>query len=93
MASATPLPRYDAFIDGRTVAPAAGAYFETVNPYTSRAWAEIARCGAAEAELAVAAAHRAFSEGPWPRLNASQRGWRRTPRSWRRWKYGTTASW
>ena len=35
------LPRFDAWIGGRKVAPASGEYFETMNPYTSRAWAEV----------------------------------------------------
>jgi (Z)-2-((N-methylformamido)methylene)-5-hydroxybutyrolactone dehydrogenase len=68
------LPRFNAHIAGRAHAPAGGAYFETSNPYTSRPWAEVARCGAVDVELAVEAAHRAFVEGPWPRMTASQRG-------------------
>ncbi len=74
MNTTTTLPRFDAYIDGRKVAPADGAYFETVNPYTSKIWAEVARCGSAEANRAVDAAHRAFSSGPWPALTPSARG-------------------
>lgn len=68
------LPRFDAHIAGRGHAPAGGVYFETFNPYTSQPWAEVARCAAADVDLAVDAAHRAFLEGPWPRMNASARG-------------------
>ena len=68
------LPRLDAFVDGRRLAPLSGEYFETVNPYTGKAWAEVARCGAEEAALAVTAAARAFDSGPWSRMTPTQRG-------------------
>lgn len=70
----TKLPRFDAWIDGRKLAPLAGDYFETINPYTSKPWAEVARCGAQEADLAVAAATRAGTTGPWAKMSATQRG-------------------
>lgn len=68
------LPRFDAYIDGRAVASSSGRYFETVNPYTAKIWAEVARCGAEDANRAVDAAWRAFTTGAWPTLTASQRG-------------------
>ena len=68
------LPRYDHYIDGAAVAPASREYFPTDNPYTGRAWAEIARGNAADAQRAVAAASRAFESGAWPALTASERG-------------------
>ena len=68
------LPRFDAHIAGRAHAPAGGVYFETINPYTSQPWAEVARCAAADVDLAVDAAHHAFLDGPWPRMAASARG-------------------
>ncbi|MCP5198538.1 MAG: aldehyde dehydrogenase [Gammaproteobacteria bacterium] len=68
------LPRFDAWIGGQTVAPASGAYFETVNPYTSRPWAEVARCGEADVDAAVDAAWTAFTKGPWATLSATARG-------------------
>ena len=49
-APAPALPRFDAYIDGVTTAPASGQYFETSNPYPSAAWAEVARCGVSEAD-------------------------------------------
>ena len=66
--------KYQLFIDGQWRDPVAGRWFETANPYTGEAWAEIPRADAADVELAVAAAHQAFSTGPWPALSASQRG-------------------
>ena len=68
------MQRYQLFIDGQWRDPSAGRWLETANPYTGEAWAQIPRADAADVELAVAAAHRAFSTGAWPALSASQRG-------------------
>src|SRR5574343_240782 len=68
------LPKYDLYIDGAVVPPASGEYFPTENPYTGQAWAMIARGGKADVDVAVAAAHRAFTEGEWPTLTPSARG-------------------
>ena len=64
--------KYGAFIDGRETAPSSGIYLETVDPYTGRAWAEVARCDSADVDLAVAAAKDAFDE--WSGLRPSKRG-------------------
>jgi aminomuconate-semialdehyde/2-hydroxymuconate-6-semialdehyde dehydrogenase len=61
-------------IDGEEVESASGARFETVDPYTRAAYAEVALGGAAEADRAVRAARRAFDEGPWPRMGFAERG-------------------
>ena len=74
MSHARDLPRFDAYINGAKVAPGSGEYFETVNPYTSKIWGEVARCGPAEVDAAVDAAHAAFVSGPWADMSASQRG-------------------
>ena len=68
------LPKYRMLIGGEWTEAASGECFETHNPYTGKAWALIPRGGAADAERAVQAAHRAFTGGEWPRLTASQRG-------------------
>ncbi|WP_276809406.1 aldehyde dehydrogenase [Castellaniella defragrans] len=67
------LPRYDHFINGASVPPASGDYFDTENPYTGEVWAHIARGNAADVDAAVAAAKAAF-EGPWGGLTATRRG-------------------
>lgn len=72
--SIQPLPRYEHYIDGAAVAPSSREYFPADNPYTGRVWAEVARGNAADVELAVAAASRAFETGPWPALTPSERG-------------------
>lgn len=59
------LPKLSMYIDGRWVAPASGEYIETVDPFTARPWALVPRGNAEDADRAVRAAHRAFSQGPW----------------------------
>ena len=51
--------------DGRT--------FATLDPSTGREIADVAQAGAADVELAVAAAREAFAEGPWASLPAAGR--------------------
>ncbi|MER2535039.1 MAG: aldehyde dehydrogenase [Rhizobiaceae bacterium] len=62
------------YIDGTFVNPAGGDWFDSYNPYTGKPWARIARGNAADVELAVAAAERAFLAGPWATSTASERG-------------------
>ncbi|MDA0823136.1 MAG: aldehyde dehydrogenase [Proteobacteria bacterium] len=68
------LPRFNAYINGASVEPSSKEYFETVNPYTSKPWAEVARCNAVDANAAVEAAYTAFTSGEWPKMTATQRG-------------------
>ena len=68
------LAKYKMFIGGQWVEAASGEHFETDNPYTGKPWALIPRAGAADADRAVRAAHKAFTGGDWPKMTASQRG-------------------
>lgn len=68
------MKRYSHYIDGHESAPRSGTWFETHNPYTGQAWAEIASGNADDVDAAVEAAHRAFTGGPWAALTATQRG-------------------
>src|SRR3954471_16153769 len=61
-------------IDGEDVEAEWGARFESVDPYTRAVYAEVALGGRAEVDRAVAAARRAFDEGPWPRMGFAERG-------------------
>ncbi|MEA2377039.1 MAG: aminomuconate-semialdehyde/2-hydroxymuconate-6-semialdehyde dehydrogenase, partial [Thermoleophilaceae bacterium] len=61
-------------IDGEEVESEGGARFHTVDPWTREAWAEVALGGQGEADRAVAAARRAFDDGPWPRMGFAERG-------------------
>ena len=62
------------FIDGRWVEAASGKTFETPDPATGETLAHVAEGDAEDIERAVRAARRAFDEGPWGRLTASERG-------------------
>jgi len=63
----------NAVIAGRSVAAASGKTFATLNPATGRNLAQIAECGEEDVARAVAAARKAFDEGPWPQLPPSER--------------------
>ena len=62
--------RTDAYINGQWRAGA--GRFDVINPATSQKIADVADCGAAEAEEAVAAAHAAFPA--WAGKTAHERG-------------------
>ena len=66
-------PRYDLFIGGRFVPPAAGGYFDTINPATEEKLSEVATAGPEDVDRAVQAARTAF-EGPWSALQPAERG-------------------
>lgn len=68
------MKQYQFYADGAWHDPDAGEWFESDNPTTGRPWARIPRCRSADVELAVQAAQRCFSEGPWSRMNATDRG-------------------
>jgi gamma-glutamyl-gamma-aminobutyraldehyde dehydrogenase/4-guanidinobutyraldehyde dehydrogenase/NAD-dependent aldehyde dehydrogenase len=54
-----------AFINGRYVDAVSGATRATVNPADGQELAQVASCGAEDAELAVKAARTAFESGVW----------------------------
>jgi phenylacetaldehyde dehydrogenase len=61
-------------IGGQWVDAAAGATFETLDPATGEVLAEVARGEAEDVDRAVKAARAAFEDGPWSKLNPSERG-------------------
>ena len=61
------------YIDGAYVPSGSGAKFDVLNPATNGVLATVACGGADDVELAVGAARRAFDEGPWPRMKATER--------------------
>lgn len=65
---------YQLLIDGQFVPAADGQMFESVNPFTGQPIARVARGKKADIDKAVAAARKAFDEGPWPRLSGEERG-------------------
>jgi len=70
-------PRYsrrEQLIDGRWVPSASGRTATIHSPADGEAIGEVAAGDDQDMDRAVAAARRAFDEGPWPRMPASQRG-------------------
>ncbi|MFM7137864.1 MAG: aldehyde dehydrogenase family protein, partial [Planctomycetota bacterium] len=61
-------------IDGQWTPARSGKTFETINPATEEVIAQVAEADVADVDLAVRAARRAFDDGPWPRMNARERG-------------------
>lgn len=62
-----------AFIDGGYRAAVSGNVFKAVSPVDGRVLAEVAAGDAADVDLAVAAARRAFEDGRWSRLPPARR--------------------
>lgn len=60
-------------IGGSWVAPATHETVDVVSPTTEEVVAKVAAISIADADRAVAAARKAFDEGPWPRLSAQER--------------------
>src|SRR5215813_15164218 len=62
------------FINGQWSDAASGKTFGTPNPATGETLARVAEGDAEDIDRAVRAARRAFEEGPWGRMTASERG-------------------
>ena len=67
------MKKYQMLINGARVDPATGAWFESVNPFTAQAWAQVPRGTKEDIDRAVSAAKAAFY-GDWRKLTASARG-------------------
>ena len=61
------------YIDGAWVDAQSGATFDVVNPATEEVIATAPDAGREEMRQAIAAARRAFDEGPWPRMAQRER--------------------
>jgi len=62
------------FIGGKWLDSVSGKTFGTVNPATGETICQVAEGDKADVDLAVKAARKAFEDGPWPRMAASERG-------------------
>jgi acyl-CoA reductase-like NAD-dependent aldehyde dehydrogenase len=68
------LASYDRlFIGGQWVAPSTPELIEAVSPVTELVLARVPAGGRPDIDAAVAAARKAFDEGPWPHLPAARR--------------------
>jgi phenylacetaldehyde dehydrogenase len=61
-------------IDGKLVEAVSGKTFPVYNPATGTVLAQVAEADAADVNIAVKAARRAFDEGPWGKISPSDRG-------------------
>src|SRR4051794_32103611 len=61
-------------IDGKWRDSLSGRTFDTVNPATEEVIAQVAEGDAADIDLAVKAARKAFDSGPWRKTDARDRG-------------------
>lgn len=66
--------KYQMYIDGGWADPSSGEWIEARNPYTGNVWAMIPKGAPKDVDTAVLAAHQAFTNSEWSRLNASDRG-------------------
>ncbi|MHC4321793.1 MAG: aldehyde dehydrogenase family protein [Planctomycetota bacterium] len=62
------------FINGKWVDSVSGKTFDTLNPATEEVITCVAEGDRADIDLAVAAARKAFEEGPWRNIGARERG-------------------
>jgi phenylacetaldehyde dehydrogenase len=62
------------FIDGKFVNAASGKTLPVYNPATGEVMAHVPEAESEDVDRAVRAARRAFDEGPWSKMSASQRG-------------------
>ncbi len=70
-----PIKQTKILIDNHWLDSVSGKTFETANPATGEVLAKVAEADAADVDLAVKAARRAFhSKAPWRKMSASERG-------------------
>ncbi|MCW2796088.1 aldehyde dehydrogenase [Nocardioides sp.] len=67
------LDRTAFFIDGTWAAPASSDLLQVISPHSEELVATVPEGAAADIDAAVAAARRAFDEGPWPQMSPEER--------------------
>ncbi|MBV9158610.1 MAG: aldehyde dehydrogenase family protein, partial [Acidobacteriaceae bacterium] len=74
-ATQAPIKQTKILIYNKWVDSVSGKTFETINPATGETLAKVAEADAADVDLAVKAARKAFHpKSPWRRMSASERG-------------------
>ena len=68
------LEKLQMYIGGRRCDAASGETFESLYPFTGKAWATVPRGGPEDVDRAVAAAKKALTTGDWPAMTPTQRG-------------------
>src|SRR5215203_6554443 len=64
---------YEMLVGGAWTAARSGKTFESINPYTGRAWATAPEADEGDVDRAVLAAREAFDEGPWGKMTGTER--------------------
>src|SRR3954466_1877151 len=64
----------DLYIGGEWVAPASSEIIEVISPATEEVIGQVPHASTVDADRAIAAARKAFDEGPWPHMTPVQRG-------------------
>jgi len=67
------MENYKMYIGGDFVDAESGDRYDSINPFNGEAIASIPQGGPADVDKAVAAARKAFDEGPWPRISGAER--------------------
>jgi len=62
------------FVAGRWQAPISGETYQPINPANEEPVGAVGKADERDIDAAVAAARKAFDEGPWPRMGAHERG-------------------
>lgn len=65
--------KLDLLIDGEWQAAKSGKRFDVFDPASGATMVQVAEADAADVDVAVAAARRAFDDGPWPRMKPAER--------------------
>src|SRR4051812_21886507 len=73
-AAAPRIHQTQCFIGGQWIPAQSGKTFDTINPATEETIASVAEGDAADIDLAVKAARKAFESGDWPKMDARDRG-------------------
>ena len=68
-----PTFRSQLFIDGEYISAASGKTFPVLNPANNTILTELAEAGVEDVNRAVAAARKAFDDGPWPKMKTVDR--------------------
>ena len=68
------ITNHDLLIGGQRRPARSGATFAVNEPAAGATMATVARAGTADVDDALAVATRAFDDGPWPRMSATERG-------------------
>jgi acyl-CoA reductase-like NAD-dependent aldehyde dehydrogenase len=62
------------FVSGKWQAPMSGETYQPVNPANEELLTAVGKADERDIDAAVAAARKAFDQGPWPKMGAHERG-------------------